>query len=80
MHLLSRGTHREISYGACLLMLLVYFIGACWVAGSAVASGLVVPMLLIGACVGRFVGLICVDIAASGGHGQNGSGIFEQGR
>lgn len=51
-------------------MLIVYFLGAVWAAGSAVASGLFVPMLLIGSCIGRIVGLICVDIAAAGGHGS----------
>ena len=29
--------------------------GAVWAAGSAIASGLFVPMLLIGSCVGRLV-------------------------
>ena len=51
-------------------MLVVYFLGAVWTAGSAIASGLFVPMLLIGSCIGRIVGLICVDVAASGGHGS----------
>lgn len=51
-------------------MLVVYFLGAVWAAGSAVASGLFVPMLLIGSCIGRIVGLICVDVAAAGGHGS----------
>ena len=69
-HLLSRGTHREFGYKALVTMLVVYFLGAVWAAGSAVASGLFVPMLLIGSCVGRIVGLICVDVAAAGGHGS----------
>ena len=71
-HLLSRGTHREFGYAALVTMLVVYFLGAVWAAGSAIASGLFVPMLLIGSCIGRIVGLICVDIAASGGHGSSG--------
>lgn len=71
-HLLSRGTHREFGYAALVTMLVVYFLGAVWAAGSAIASGLFVPMLLIGSCIGRIVGLICVDIAASGGHGSAG--------
>lgn len=77
-HLLSRGTHREFGYAALVTMLLVYFLGAVWAAGSAIASGLFVPMLLIGSCIGRIVGLICVDIAASGGHGSPGAppGVF----
>lgn len=69
-HLLSRGTHREFGYAALVTMLVVYFLGAVWAAGSAIASGLFVPMLLIGSCIGRIVGLICVDMAASGGHGS----------
>ena len=69
-HLLSRGTHREFGYTALVTMLVVYFLGAVWAAGSAIASGLFVPMLLIGSCIGRIVGLICVDMAASGGHGS----------
>lgn len=71
-HLLSRGTHREFGYAALVTMLVVYFLGAVWAAGSAIASGLFVPMLLIGSCIGRIVGLICVDMAASGGHGSPG--------
>lgn len=71
-HLLSRGTHREFGYAALLVMLAFYFSGAVWAAGSAIASGLFVPMLLIGSCVGRIVGLIAVDIAAHAGYGSPG--------
>lgn len=53
-------------------MLAFYFSGAVWAAGSAIASGLFVPMLLIGSCVGRIVGLIAVDIAAHAGYGSPG--------
>jgi chloride channel 7 len=51
-------------------MLVFYFAGAVWAAGSAIASGLFVPMLLIGSCVGRIVGLMAVDFAAAGGRGS----------
>ena len=71
-HLLSRSTHREFGYAALLTMLAVYFGGAVWASGSAIASGLFVPMLVIGSCVGRLVGLIAVDIAASHGYGSDG--------
>lgn len=71
-HLLSRGTHREFGYASVGTMLALYFFGACWAAGSAIASGLFVPMLLIGSCVGRLAGLLCVDIAAAGGHQSPG--------
>lgn len=41
-------------------------------AGSAISSGVFVPMLLIGACLGRLVGLVTVDIAAAHGAGSQG--------
>ena len=71
-HLLSRGTHREFGYAALMVMLVFYFGGAAWAAGSAVASGLFVPMLLIGACIGRLVGLAAVDVAAASHAGSSG--------
>jgi hypothetical protein len=35
--------------------------------GSAISSGLFVPMLMLGAVIGRFIGLATVDIAQSAG-------------
>lgn len=77
-HLLSRGTHREFGYAAILCMLIFYFVGAAVAAGSAISSGTFVPMLLIGACIGRLVGLVTVNIAASHGAGSDGAppGVF----
>ncbi|KAK9806419.1 hypothetical protein WJX73_004486 [Symbiochloris irregularis] len=77
-HLLSRGTHREFGYASLIVMLLVYFAGAVWASGSAIASGLFVPMLVIGSCIGRIVGIAAVDIAASHGFGSPGApaGVF----
>ena len=74
-HLLSRGTHREFGYAALVVMLVFYFAGAVWAAGSAIASGLFVPMLLIGSCIGRIAGLMAVDFAAAGGHGSAGCAV-----
>lgn len=71
-HLLSRGTHREFGYAAILCMLIFYFLGAAITAGSAISSGTFVPMLLIGACIGRLVGLVTVNIAAAHGAGSEG--------
>ena len=53
-------------------MLVHYFLGAAWVAGSAISSGLFVPMLVMGCLVGRLLGLAAVDIAAALGHGSLG--------
>jgi len=54
--LFSRGTHLQFGYGALILTLACYFMLACWAAGSAISSGLVVPMLVIGGLLGRIVG------------------------
>ena len=77
-HLLSRGTHKEFGYAALICMLLFYFLGAAVTAGSAISSGVFVPMLLIGACIGRLVGLVTVHIAANHGAGSEGAppGVF----
>lgn len=77
-HLLSRGTHREFGYAAILCFFVFYFVGAALAAGSAISSGVFVPMLLIGACIGRFVGLATVNIAAAYGAGSDGAppGVF----
>ena len=38
-----------------------YFVGAAWAAGMDISSGMFVPMLLIGATLGRLMGLVMVD-------------------
>eukprot|EP00051_Salpingoeca_urceolata_P010072 m.122720 g.122720 ORF g.122720 m.122720 type:complete len:922 (+) comp16573_c0_seq4:343-3108(+) len=73
-HLFTRGTHKQLSYGAIATMLIVYFLGACWAAGTAVSSGLVVPMLLIGACYGRMIGMVASDLATEWGSGPYPAG------
>eukprot|EP00240_Pyramimonas_obovata_P003424 CAMPEP_0118923936 /NCGR_PEP_ID=MMETSP1169-20130426/2280_1 /TAXON_ID=36882 /ORGANISM="Pyramimonas obovata, Strain CCMP722" /LENGTH=856 /DNA_ID=CAMNT_0006864997 /DNA_START=214 /DNA_END=2784 /DNA_ORIENTATION=+ len=71
-HLFSRGTHREFSYGTLITFLIIYFVGAGITAGSAISSGLFVPMLLIGGMIGRLGGLLVVDITAYYGYGDHG--------
>ncbi|NXU76201.1 CLCB protein, partial [Oreotrochilus melanogaster] len=44
-YLFKRGTHEEFGYTSLCTALAFYFILSCWTAGSAVASGLVIPML-----------------------------------
>ncbi|XP_031558101.1 chloride channel protein D-like isoform X2 [Actinia tenebrosa] len=61
-HLFSRGTHFELGYASLFTVLVVYFLLACWSAGSAVSSGLVVPMLFIGGVYGRIIGRAMVDL------------------
>jgi Voltage gated chloride channel len=43
--LFSRRTHYQFGYASLLTVLPVYFIFTCWASGSAVASGIVVPMM-----------------------------------
>lgn len=66
-HLISRGTPREFGYGSVLTFFFVYYMGAAVTAGSCISSGLFVPMLVMGACIGRFCGLIAYDIAGYAG-------------
>ena len=64
-HLFSRKTTFEFDYAALFSMFLLWFPMACWCAGSAVASGLVVPILIIGAAFGRICGLVIVDMTGT---------------
>ncbi|NXL89457.1 CLCB protein, partial [Alectura lathami] len=61
-YLFKRGTHEEFGYASLCTALAFYFILSCWTAGSAVASGLVIPMLYTGALYGRIIGLSLVSI------------------
>lgn len=45
MYLFRRGTHEEFGYASLFTALVFYFLLSCLTAGSAVASGLVIPML-----------------------------------
>ncbi|NXN24083.1 CLCB protein, partial [Nycticryphes semicollaris] len=61
-YLFKRGTHEEFGYTSLCSALAFYFILSCWTAGSAVSSGLVIPMLYTGALYGRIIGLTLVSI------------------
>ncbi|XP_074627638.1 chloride channel protein C-like [Acropora palmata] len=61
-HLFSRDTPHELGYASLFTVLVVYFLLACWAAGTAISSGLVVPMLFIGGTYGRIIGRIMVDL------------------
>ena len=66
-HLISRGTPHEFGFGSIITFFLVYYFGAVVPAGSCISSGLFVPMLVMGACVGRFMGLVATNMAQAGG-------------
>ena len=57
-HFFTRRTVDEFSFGSVLTSLVVYFTFAFYTSGSAVSSGLVVPMIIIGATTGRLYGII----------------------
>ena len=62
-HLFSRGAHFRFHYGPLLVTFAWYALGAALAAGSAIASGLFVPMIMMGALLGRMVGLFTTEIA-----------------
>jgi chloride channel 7 len=49
-----------------------YSLGAALAAGSALSSGLFVPMIMMGACLGRIVGLATTEIAGNPLAGKEG--------
>ncbi|XP_065175744.1 chloride channel protein B-like isoform X2 [Sycon ciliatum] len=51
--LLSRGTHLQFSEKPLVGILILYSFFACITAGSAISTGLVIPMLFIGSIYGR---------------------------
>ena len=63
--LFTRKTHYQFTAGPLFALLIPYFILACMTMGSAISSGVVVPMLLIGGCYGRLCGLFIVYITGS---------------
>ena len=60
-HLYSKNTHKQFGYVSMMCILIIYFLMACWSAGTYISSGLVVPMLLIGGLYGRMLGRLFVD-------------------
>ncbi|XP_053323002.1 chloride channel protein C-like isoform X2 [Spea bombifrons] len=62
MLLFQRGSHEKYGFPALFTTLVLYFLISCWTAGTAAATGLVVPMLYTGALFGRIVGVILVSM------------------
>ena len=60
--LFSRGTYPEFSSSTLIAYFLMYFCFAIYSAGMSISSGLLVPMILIGATMGRLVGNVLVAI------------------
>ena len=64
-HLFTTEVPQEFPLGVLFLYFVVSFFLTCVTMGSAVPSGLLVPMLIIGGSFGRFVGVIMNDIFSS---------------
>lgn len=69
-HLFTRQTVDQFPAGVLIFFFLLYFCMSVYASGSAVATGLVIPMLVNGATVGRLFGLILVKgFSSIGGSG-----------
>ena len=66
-HLMSRGTPHEFGFGSLITFFIVYYLGASVVAGTCICSGLFVPMLVMGACIGRTMGLVATNMGEAAG-------------
>eukprot|EP01059_Diplonema_ambulator_P003889 TRINITY_DN1357_c0_g2_i3.p1 TRINITY_DN1357_c0_g2~~TRINITY_DN1357_c0_g2_i3.p1 ORF type:complete len:860 (+),score=262.60 TRINITY_DN1357_c0_g2_i3:31-2610(+) len=64
-HLFSKGTHGQFNPKELLIYLAVYYIFAACSSGSTFATGIVIPMLVIGSVIGRLCGEVFHDIAPS---------------
>eukprot|EP01060_Flectonema_neradi_P000184 TRINITY_DN1012_c0_g4_i1.p1 TRINITY_DN1012_c0_g4~~TRINITY_DN1012_c0_g4_i1.p1 ORF type:complete len:857 (+),score=87.79 TRINITY_DN1012_c0_g4_i1:57-2573(+) len=58
--LFSRGTYPEFGSSTLVAYFLMYFCFAIYSAGMSISSGLLVPMILMGATMGRIVGNVLV--------------------
>ena len=58
--LFSRGTDNEFGMLPLAVYFTLYFAFACYTAGMSISSGLLVPLILMGAVMGRLVGHILV--------------------
>jgi len=61
-NLFTRGSPNMLQNGAMFTYLICYFLLAAATSGAAVPSGLVVPMMLIGGCIGRMSGNVLTSL------------------
>jgi H+/Cl- antiporter ClcA len=72
-HMFTRRTVEEFPAGIVFVYLIVYAVFACYTSGTFVASGLVVPTLVIGSTFGRLFGLFIVHAFAKNTNIPGGS-------
>ena len=64
-HLFSRGSAGEFNLLTLLYFFLSYFVLTLWACGGAVAGGLLVPLLIVGASYGRLFGSLMISAGFS---------------
>jgi len=65
-NLMSRETQSFLPSSALFVYLLLYGFGACYTAGTGIASGLLVPCIIIGATYGRLLGQTLTALTSLG--------------
>jgi chloride channel 7 len=73
--LFSRRTVGEFSLGTLLIFFVMYFTFAGYISGSAISSGMVVPMIVIGAVIGRIYGVALVSLFADTVTNKDGQSV-----
>ena len=63
--LFSHKTPGLYPYSCLFVYVSLYFAFACYTAGASISSGLVIPMIIIGACLGRIVGQASYDMVTA---------------
>ena len=66
-HLFVREAPYALGYGPLIVFSILYYVLACFTAGTWIAAGLLVPMLIMGASFGRLFGVILNSIFPAAG-------------
>ncbi|XP_029644599.2 chloride channel protein A-like isoform X2 [Octopus sinensis] len=64
-NLFSRNTHLNFGFPSVACVLVLHFLSVSWASGTAVACGILVPVVFIGGLCGRLVGITLVNILKS---------------
>lgn len=62
--LLSRRTIEEFPFYSVFVMFVLYFAFSTYINGSAIASGMIIPFMVMGSAVGRMFGIVLVHVFA----------------
>jgi H+/Cl- antiporter ClcA/predicted transcriptional regulator len=73
--LFSRRTVDEFPLPALFVFFVLYFTFAGYISGAAISSGMVIPMIVIGATIGRIYGVSLVHLFADRVHNAEGATV-----